>query len=69
MIFRFQFLSGLKIRYVNVSSSLDHILIATTMKNLIAVSLALLVGFTQAACPNQCSGHGTCGVDEVVRRL
>lgn len=37
------------------------------MKTLIAVSLALLVGFTQAACPNSCSGHGTCGVDEVVR--
>ena len=36
------------------------------MKNLIGVSLALLIGFTHAACPNHCSGHGTCGVDEVV---
>lgn len=35
------------------------------MNNLIVVSLALLVGFTQAACPNNCNGHGTCGVDEV----
>ena len=36
------------------------------MKNLIAASLALLVGYSQASCPNACSGHGTCGVDEVV---
>lgn len=35
------------------------------MKNLLVLSLALLVGFAQAACPNGCSGHGTCGVDEV----
>mmetsp|Transcript_16131 Transcript_16131/g.34091 ORF Transcript_16131/g.34091 Transcript_16131/m.34091 type:complete len:384 (-) Transcript_16131:285-1436(-) len=35
------------------------------MKSIIALSFALLVGFTQAACPNSCSGHGTCGVDEV----
>jgi len=38
------------------------------MKNVIALSLSLLVGFAQAACPNSCSGHGTCGIDEVVRR-
>ena len=44
-------------------SSLDN---TVGMKNLIGVSLALLIGFSHAACPNQCSGHGTCGVDEVV---
>ena len=44
-------------------SSLDN---TFGMKNLIGVSLALLIGFSHAACPNQCSGHGTCGVDEVV---
>ena len=37
------------------------------MKTLVAASLALLVGFAQAACPKGCSGHGTCGIDEVVR--
>ena len=36
------------------------------MKTLVAASLALLVGFAQAACPKGCSGHGTCGIDEVV---
>ncbi len=37
------------------------------MKVLIG-TLALLIGLSNAACPNQCSGHGTCGVDEVVSR-
>ena len=36
------------------------------MKVFTAVSLATLVGYSQAGCPNSCSGHGTCGVDEVV---
>ncbi|KAL7468183.1 hypothetical protein ACHAXS_008401 [Conticribra weissflogii] len=35
------------------------------MRNFIAISLAFLVGYSKAACPNSCSGHGTCGVDEV----
>ena len=38
------------------------------MKVLLIASLTLLVGFAQSACPKSCSGHGTCGVDEVVSR-
>jgi hypothetical protein len=36
------------------------------MKIIIVATIALLVGFAQASCPNSCSGHGTCGIDEVV---
>ena len=36
------------------------------MKVFTAVTLATLLGYSQAGCPNSCSGHGTCGVDEVV---
>lgn len=37
------------------------------MKSVLAVAtIALtLAGFAWASCPNQCSGHGTCGIDEV----
>ena len=36
------------------------------MKILAVLSLATIVGLSEAGCPNSCSGHGTCGVDEVV---
>lgn len=29
------------------------------------VILALLVAYVQAYCPNGCSGHGSCGADDV----
>ncbi len=48
-----------------ISSLSNHSFVV--MKILIG-TLALLIGFSNAACPNQCSGHGTCGVDEVVSR-
>lgn len=54
-----------------VSSPFIHFVVTpnsfVVMKILLG-TLALLIGFSNAACPNQCSGHGTCGVDEVVSR-
>jgi len=31
--------------------------------------LLTIIGYAESACPNGCSGHGTCGVDEVVSEL
>jgi hypothetical protein len=36
-----------------------------TMKSFLILPL-LLLGFSEASCPSGCSGHGTCGVDDIV---
>ncbi len=48
-------------------SSIDHSseLSKNTMKIIAALSV-LLFSAAQATCPNGCSGHGTCGVDDIV---